>query len=261
VIAGYGHFAALARSLRWSAGSLDLSIDAEEWSGLRADRRARLTVLLAGFCVAEISVARELDPFVGASSGGRRKAVFAVQQADEENHAEFFDRVAREVMRFPGASPEGRHRAARAAVGDGLLELFERRLPQVAASLADHEVELDRAVGLYHMVLEGVVLAAGQGALLSELEDGALPGVRDGVARVERDERWHVGFGLRCLLDLRPEPAVVERFFREGERAVGVWGSAVGTDVMRRMVAMHRRRLAAVGLLQAPAGSLQAAAS
>ena len=38
-------------------------------------------------------------------------------------------------------------------------------------------------------------------ALLDDLADGALPGVREGIERVERDERWHVGFGLRCLIE------------------------------------------------------------
>ena len=50
------------------------------------------------------------------------------------------------------------------------------------------------AVGVYHMVLEGVVFTAGQLALL-ELVDDRLPGLREGTELVLRDERWHVGFG------------------------------------------------------------------
>lgn len=261
MIAGYRHFASLARSLEWSPGSLDLSTDAQAWTGLPTNRRRRLAALLAGFCVAESSVARELEPFAAASADAERNAVFAAQMADEERHAEFFDRVAHEVLHLPGATVEERRTAARATVGDDLVELFERRLPQVATALAADSVQLDRAVGLYHMVLEGVALAAGQRALLGELDDGVLPEVRKGVKRVERDERWHVGFGLRCLLDLRPEPALMDRVLREGERAIGVWGEAVGTDIMTRVAAMHRRRLAAVGLVPAAAGRAQAASS
>ena len=44
-------------------------------------------------------------------------------------------------------------------------------------------------IGLYHMLLEGVVFEAGQHALLEDLEDDVLPGVREGMGRVERDER------------------------------------------------------------------------
>ena len=54
------------------------------------------------------------------------------------------------------------------------LALFEVRLP-VAASSAPGE-----AVGLYHMVLEGVVFTAGQLALLDLLDD-RLPGLRSGA--------------------------------------------------------------------------------
>jgi len=54
------------------------------------------------------------------------------------------------------------------------------------------------------MLLEGVVFDAGQEALLADLGDGALPGVREGLERVARDERWHVGFGLRCLIETEP---------------------------------------------------------
>jgi ribonucleoside-diphosphate reductase beta chain len=260
VIAGYRHFASLAHSLKWNPASLDLCADVEAWPCLPADRRRRLTVLLVGFCVAESSVAQELEPFAAASSDAERNAVFAAQTADEQRHAEFFDRVAQEVLRLPGANEEERRTAARAAVGDDLLELFERRLPQVSRALAAADVGLDRAVGLYHMVLEGVVLAAGQRALLAELEDSSLPGVREGVERVERDERWHVGFGLRCLLDLRPEQALVEHILREGERALGVWGDVVGIDVATRMAGMHRRRLRAVGLLPVAPDRAQASA-
>src|SRR3712207_9577230 len=68
---------------------------------------------------------------------------------------------------------------------------------------------LFRSVSLYHMLLEGVVFNAGTQALLEDLADGALPGVREGVKRVERDERWHVGFGLRCLLESQPSQELI----------------------------------------------------
>ena len=50
------------------------------------------------------------------------------------------------------------------------------------------------------MILEGVVFTAGQLALLDLLDD-RLPGLQRGTELVLRDERWHVGFGARCLAD------------------------------------------------------------
>ena len=94
--------------------------------------------------------------------------------------------------------------------------------PAMAAELAAGHTGLAEGVSLYHMLLEGVVFDAGQHALLDDLADGALPGVREGIERVERDERWHVGFGLRCLIETQPsqdvldEPAGARRGGRRG---------------------------------------------
>jgi len=87
--------------------------------------------------------------------------------------------------------------AARAHVPAEVLELFEERLPAMAAELAAGQIPLEEGIALYHMLLEGNVFSAGQRALLEDLEDGALPGVREGVEHVDLDERWHIGFGLR----------------------------------------------------------------
>ena len=70
----------------------------------------------------------------------------------------------------------------------------------------------------YHMVLEGMVFDAGQSALLDDLDDGALPGVRESIERVELDERWHVGFGLRCLIEAHPSPDLLDDLWRAPRR-------------------------------------------
>ena len=61
----------------------------------------------------------------------------------------------------------------------------------------------------------------------TELDDGALPGVREGVERVERDERWHIGFGLRCLIEAEPSPELLEDVLAQAEDAAAAWGDAV----------------------------------
>ena len=83
------------------------------------------------------------------------------------------------------------------------------------------------AVGVYHMVLEGVVFTAGQLALL-ELVDDRLPGLRAGTELVLRDERWHVGFGTRCLLDAGLDADAEAAILEEGERAAAVWAPEPG---------------------------------
>ena len=99
--------------------------------------------LLAGFCVAEDAVAEQLTPFADAareatlvSQESLMAWVFFLQRRDEQRHARLFDRIADEVLGLPGADAAERRAAARDHVPAALLELFEERLPAMAAELA-----------------------------------------------------------------------------------------------------------------------------
>jgi ribonucleoside-diphosphate reductase beta chain len=162
-VAGYAHFLALAQRSQWDENAVELTLH-----GWTPERRQ----LLANLCMAEVAVAEELDPIIAVAPPDARRCL-EFQQGDERRHARFFARYA-EVVDTPEPEDEWRHR-------------FEVELPRVArtGSLRD-------AVGLYHHVLEAAVLKPALQAL-------------DGVAGVElvlRDERWHIGFGMRLLTDL-----------------------------------------------------------
>ena len=217
MIAGYEHFVRLAGRLQWDEADIDLSGDAAP--------EARVAELIAGFCVGEAGVAEHLAPFALAASPAVARC-FAAQERDEVRHARFFARVARELL--PGVDP-------RSLLTPEFLELFEVRLPAAARAAAD---DLGGAVGLYHMVLEGVVFTAGQYALLERLDD-RFPGLRAGTELVLRDERWHVGFGTRCLIDSGLDEAAV---LAEGARAATLWAP----EQAERVLATLRRRLAAI---------------
>jgi ribonucleoside-diphosphate reductase beta chain len=228
---------------------------------LEGARRERLSTLLAGFCVAEFRVADELAPFEAAARDPALAAVFDAQRADERRHYRFFDRVAELILGAGAGDPEERRKFVRGLVPPPVVELFERRLVATASALAAGRTGLAQGVALYHLILEGVVLSAGQRALLAELADGALPQVRRGVELVERDERWHVGFGLRCMLATGADPGLVSALVGDGEAAVGAWGGAVPPEIRSSVLAQHRRRLGAIGPLPAPrahAGVLRA---
>jgi ribonucleoside-diphosphate reductase beta chain len=248
-------FSHIVARLQWDATAIDLAPDAGAWPGLPAARRRRLTTLLAGFCLAEEAVSEHLTPFTGATKDTLAAWVFFLQRRDEERHALLFDRIAGEVLRLPGADPAERRAAARAHVPPGLLELFEVRLPAMAGDLAAGRTRLHDGVGLYHMVLEGIVFAAGQRALLEDLEDGALPGVREGVRRVDLDERWHIGFGLRCLLEAQPPEALIDNVVASAEDAASAWGDVVPRATREHVVRMCARRLSVVGLIHAHAAA------
>ena len=250
-------FSKVVARLQWNPAAIDLTQDARAWPKLPDERRRRLMTLLAGFCVAEDAVSEHITPFAEAARGATLASqeslmawVFFLQRRDEERHARFFDRIAGEVLGLPGATPAERREAARPHVPPAVLELFEGRLPAMAAELAAGRTGLAEGVSLYHMVLEGIIFDAAHHALREDLVDGALPGVREGVERVELDERWHIGFGLRCLIESQPSRDFLDDLMARAEEAASVWGDAV-TDATREHIAdMCHHRLAAVGLIE-----------
>jgi ribonucleoside-diphosphate reductase beta chain len=247
-------FSHVVARLQWDATAIDLAPDARAWPELPAARRRRLTTLLAGFCVAEDAVSEQLAPFAETARNSSMASaetlvawVFFLQRRDEQRHALLFDRIAAEVLGLPGATPAER----RAHVPPAVLELFEVRLPALAAELAAGRSGLGEGVGLYHMLLEGIVFEAGQHALLDDLADGALPGVCEGVERVELDERWHIGFGLRCLIEAQPSPDLLEDLLARAEDVAAAWGDAVPAATRERAAHKCARRLSVVHLIDA----------
>jgi ribonucleoside-diphosphate reductase beta chain len=255
-------FSQLVARLQWNPMAIDLSRDVRAWPELPAERRHRLTTLLAGFCVGEEAVAAHLAPFADAAREAKLASqeslmawVFFLQRRDEQRHAQLFDRLGAEVLGLRGATAAERRAAARTHVPAAFPELFEERLPATAAELAARRTGLSEGVSLYHMLLEGVVFDAGQHALLDDLADGALPGVREGVERVERDERWHVGFGLRCLVETQPSMEILDGLLARAEEAAAAWGDAVPAATRRESAEKVARRLRAAGLIETPAAA------
>jgi ribonucleoside-diphosphate reductase beta chain len=250
-------FSRVAARKQWDAAAIDLAPDARAWPELPDERRDRLTTLLAGFRVAEDAVAEQITPF---SDAVRRETLasqeslvawtFSLQRRDEERHARFFDRIAAEVLRLPGETPAERRDAAREHATPAILELFDDLLPTMAGELAAGRSRLIDGVSLYHMLLEGVVFNAGTAALLDDLADGALPGVREGVERVERDERWHVGFGLRCLIESQPSQELIDDLIARGGAAAAAWGDAVPAAIRERSARTCAHRLHVSGFTE-----------
>src|SRR3954454_11315839 len=249
-------FSQIVARLQWNPMAIDLTADAAAWPNLPPERSCRLLTLLAGFCVAEDAVAEQLTPFADAARAAQLASqeslmawIFFLQRRDEQRHAKLFDRIGAEVLGLPGATAAERRAAARAHVTPAMLELFEQRLPAVAAELAAGHTGLAEVVGLYHMLLEGVVFDAGQRSLLDDLADGVLPGVREGVARVERDERWHVGFGLRCLIETQPSADVLDDLLSRAGEVAAVGADAAPASTREESARKVAHRLHVAGLI------------
>ncbi len=79
--------------------------------------------------------------------------------------------------------------------------------------------------------------------------------MREGVARVERDERWHIGFGLRCLVETKPSRELLDDLLARSAEAAAAWGDAIPADTRERIVPMCARRLSVAGLIGARAAA------
>jgi ribonucleoside-diphosphate reductase beta chain len=228
MLAGYDHLLTAARRLQWDAEAIDLSAD-------RAPADRALRTLVAGFLIAERAVATELGPWIAAADDPQATACFAAQQRDERRHARFFQRVACEVLdgvREDEAPP-------------AIVRLFVETLPATARALAADATTLPAAVGLYHLVIEGIVFAVGQEALLEHAAARGLTGVAAGVARIQADERWHVGLGVLHLQRLGA-PVDVED---QARAAAEAWGPAIATEErVARALAVHARRMRVAGV-------------
>jgi ribonucleoside-diphosphate reductase beta chain len=245
VLAGYRYLREAGRRLQWDDSAIDLSADRDGLRAAPTAMRQRIELLLAGFWVAEKGVAEHLAPFVDRATGEGRSC-FEQQGGDERRHARFFDRVLREVLDI---EPE---RDARRLAGRQIVELFEATLPDTVERLAREADALPEALGLYHLVLEAIVLSIGQQTLLDDLDAlASMPGCRRGVARVQADERWHVGLGVQAA----SETGAVSRADLEelAERGAAAWGPTVATHERRQhALAAHRRRLALLPVDAAP---------
>jgi ribonucleoside-diphosphate reductase beta chain len=250
-------FSKVVARLQWNPAAIDLTEDARAWPELPDERRDRLMTLLAGFRVAEDAVSEHITPFADvareadlASHESLMAWVFFLQRRDEDRHAQWFDRIAAEVLGLPGDTPAERREAARPHVPAAVLELFEVRLPAMAAELSAGRAGLGEGVALYHMVLEGIIFDAAHHVLRTDLADGALPGVREGVERVELDERWHIGFGLRCLVEAQPSRDSLDELLARADEAAAAWGDAVPEETREYIADACHHRLVAVGLIE-----------
>jgi ribonucleoside-diphosphate reductase beta chain len=242
VLAGYGQLRSSALRLQWDDASIDLSRDRRPYLELSVGRRRRIDRLLAGFWVAEREVAEQLDPFI-ATADGELRELLTLQARDEERHARFFGRALREVLDVDAT------RWAAGMAPPGVNQLFEHELRSTARALGAGAVSIGPAVALYHLVLEAIVLSMGQDALLEELV--TLPGLRQGVSRVQADERWHVGLGVHALCESSPPDAPAAWLDQEppeltalAARAAAAWGPDVATPArVKHALATHRRRL------------------
>jgi hypothetical protein len=213
----------------WRATEIDFAIDREQWSRDfdELQRRSALWTY-SMFFHGEDSVADNLSPFIEAAPTEEQKYFLATQQADEARHAVLFARFMREVAEVDARGSQtdagltsgtgnGNGTADTLAHTDqhltwGFRQVFGR-LDRIAQELRKDrsKPKLAQAITLYHLVIEATLAQPGQHFITESLgRQGLLPGLREGVAHITRDEQRHIAFGVKLLSDLvREDPDCV----------------------------------------------------
>jgi ribonucleoside-diphosphate reductase beta chain len=189
----------------WDPRSIDLTQDALDWQKLPENKKDRLKRLIIGFQAGEESVTLDLLPLIMtiAKEGRLEEEMFLTTFLWEEaKHTEFFRRFLDEAMQehgdlhsYRGVNPNGR-------------DLFGEVLPQTMnALLTDPSpVAQVKASILYNMIIEGVLAETGYHSFAQMLDEtNMLPGLRQGLAYIKRDESRHIAYGVFLISRLVAE--------------------------------------------------------
>jgi hypothetical protein len=196
----------------WRATEIDFSTDREQWQR-DFDEIQRHSALwtYSMFFHGEDSVTNNLSPFIDAAPKEEQKYFLATQQADEARHAVLFARFMQEVAGAKGDT------SATLSYTDPHLTWGFRHVFSRLDGMAD-ELRRDRslpklaqAITLYHLVIEATLAQPGQHFIEESLRArDLLPGLREGISHVSRDEQRHIAFGVKMLSELvREDPECV----------------------------------------------------
>jgi hypothetical protein len=206
----------------WRATEIDFTTDREHWEREFTEvERAGALWTYSLFFHGEDSVADNLSPFIDAAPREEQKYFLATQQVDEARHAVLFARFMREVA-GAGADVGSALAETRPKLTWGFRKVFER-LDRTADELRRDrsKPKLAQAITLYHVVIEASLAQPGQHFIEEGLgRRGLLPGFREGVGHVARDEQRHIAFGVKMIADLVREDPECEPAIAELLRAV-----------------------------------------
>jgi ribonucleoside-diphosphate reductase beta chain len=188
----------------WDPEAIDLTQDQKDWhalSPLDQEATLQLTTLFLG---GEEAVTLDLLPLVQviADQGRLEEEMFLTAFLREEaKHVEAFRRWIDEV-------PGEQHVDLQTFYTPSYQKVFLEELPQAMQRL-EHDASpeaIARASVTYNMIVEGTLAETGYFVYLTVMEElDLMPGLREMIAHLIRDESRHIAYGVHLLTRLVEE--------------------------------------------------------
>ncbi len=187
----------------WDPRSIDFTQDILDWQKCTPLEKDSLLSTTALFASGEESVTLDLLPLMMAVAreGRIEEEMFLTTFLWEEaKHTEFFRRFLDEVAH--DTSDLSRYH------GPSYRTLFYEELPKTMYTLLEdrsHKAQIIASV-TYNMIVEGVLAETGYHGYFNMLDRGnIMPGLKQGIGYLKRDESRHIAYGVFLISRLVAE--------------------------------------------------------
>lgn len=193
----------------WDPRDIDLTKDKEDWKKLTDDQKDYMLRIVGQFEAGEEAVSNDILPLLGvmARQGRLEDEMFLSTFLFEEvKHVEFFRRFLDEVV--------GLDHDLNPTYEPAYKKVLFEELPKVMNRLwtDDSPEAIADASVTYNMIVEGVLAETGYHNFYVVLDTHKiLPGLREGVSKIQRDESRHIGYGVYLLARLvQEDPGIMD---------------------------------------------------
>lgn len=193
----------------WDPRDIDFTQDKEDWKKLNEYEKTYMLRLVTRFEAGEEAVSNDILPMLAvmARQGRLEDEMFLSTFLFEEvKHVEFFRRFLDEVVGLdqdmnPTFTPAYK-KVLFEELGKAMNRLWTDDSPE---AVADASVT-------YNMIIEGVLAESGYHSFYTVLDTNKiLPGLREGVSKIQRDESRHIGYGVYLLARLvQEDPKIID---------------------------------------------------
>ncbi len=201
----------------WDPQSIDFSQDILDWQRLNDTEKEALLQLTTLFQAGEESVTLDLLPLIMviAQEGRLEEEMFLTTFLWEEaKHTEFFRRFLDEVAQ--------EHSDLHHYHTPSYRKLFYETLPQAMHALLIDQSPAAQAKAsvTYNLIIEGVLAETGYHAYYNMLDrNNILPGLKQGVGLLKRDESRHLAYGVFLISRLVAQDnslwPIIEQYMNE----------------------------------------------